>query len=107
MTTEKILLAVDRSPRAEAEASLVADTARGAHALVRLLHVPPEASAVHDTEGRVVAYADQEAASRTSEGLNFLRTLEVYFAGVPVESMCASATPWPRSSTRPKPSGRI
>jgi nucleotide-binding universal stress UspA family protein len=93
MTTKKILLAVDRSPRAEAEASLVADTARGAHAAVRLLHVAPEASAVYDTEGRVVIYADQEAASRTSEGLDFLRALEVYFAGVPVESIVRFGDP--------------
>lgn len=54
MRVKRILLAVDRSPRAEAEASLVADTARGAHATVRLLHVVPEASAVHGPEGWVV-----------------------------------------------------
>jgi nucleotide-binding universal stress UspA family protein len=41
MTTKKILLAVDRSSRASAMAGLVADTARGAHAAVRLLHVAP------------------------------------------------------------------
>jgi nucleotide-binding universal stress UspA family protein len=86
MTTKKILLAVDRSSRALAMADLVADTARGAHATVRLLHVASEPSAVHDAEGRVVVYADQESASRTSEGLDYLRALEIHFEGVPVES---------------------
>ncbi len=51
MPTKKILLAVDRSPRADAVAAIVADTARGAHAIVRLLHVAPEPSAVHNAEG--------------------------------------------------------
>ena len=45
MTIKRILLAVDRSPRADVVASLVADTARGAHATVRLLHVAPESFA--------------------------------------------------------------
>lgn len=78
----------------------MADTARGAHATVRLLHVAAEASAVHGPEGRVVAYADQEAASRTSEALDFLRTLEVHFAAVPVESVVRFGDPPPRSSTK-------
>jgi nucleotide-binding universal stress UspA family protein len=93
MTTKRILLAVDRSPRADAVASLVADTARGAHATVRLLHVASQPSAVHDAEGRVVVYADQEAASRTSEGLDFLRTLEIHFGDVPVESIVRFGEP--------------
>ena len=54
MTTKRILLAVDRSPGADAVANLVADTARGAHATVRLLHVASQPSAVYDAEGRVV-----------------------------------------------------
>jgi len=93
MATKKILLAVDRSARAEAEANLVANTARGAHATVRLLHVASEASAIHDTDGRVVVYADQETASRMGEGLDFLRTLEIHFAGVPVESVVRFGDP--------------
>jgi nucleotide-binding universal stress UspA family protein len=93
MTTKKILLAVDRSPRADAVAAIAADTARGAHATVRLLHVAPEPSAVHDAEGRVVAYADQETESLTSEGLDYLRTLEVHFGDVPVESIVRFGDP--------------
>ena len=93
MTTKKILLALDRSSRVEAVANLAADIARGAHATVRLLHVVSDASAVHDREGRVVVYADQEAASRTSEGLDFLHTVEAHFGGVPVESVVRFGDP--------------
>jgi nucleotide-binding universal stress UspA family protein len=93
MTTKKILLAVDRSSRALAMAGLVADTARGAHATVRLLHVASKPSAVHDAGGRVVVYADQESASRTSEGLDYLRSLETYFQGVAVECVVRLGDP--------------
>jgi nucleotide-binding universal stress UspA family protein len=34
----------------------------------------------------VLAYADQEAKRLTAEGLDYLRTVEVYLDGVPVES---------------------
>jgi nucleotide-binding universal stress UspA family protein len=93
MTTKKILLAVDRSSRAPAMADLVADTARGAHAAVRLLHVAPEPSAIEDAHGRVVVYADQESASRASEGLDYLRALEMHFADVPMESVVRFGDP--------------
>jgi len=83
--TKRILMPVDRSPRADAVAAIVAETACGSHATVRLLHVAPEPSAVQDAKRRVVAYADQEMESLTCEGLDYLRTLEVHFAGVPVE----------------------
>ena len=46
MTTKRILVAVDRSPRADAVAAIAADTARRAQATVRLLHVAPEPSAM-------------------------------------------------------------
>ena len=93
LTIKKILLAVDRSPRADAVADLVAATAQGAHATVRLLHVASEPSAVQDSEGRVIAYADQEAASRMCEGLDFLRALEVHFGDVPSESVVRFGDP--------------
>jgi nucleotide-binding universal stress UspA family protein len=93
MATKRILLAADRSPHADAVAAIVADTARGAHATVRLLHVAPEPSAVQNAEGRVVVYADQETESLTSAGLDFLRTLEGHFGGVPVESVVRFGDP--------------
>jgi nucleotide-binding universal stress UspA family protein len=93
MTTKKILLAVDRSSRADAVAAIAADTARGARATVRLLHVAPEPSAVQIADGRVVVYADQETESLTSAGLDFLRTLEIHFGDVPVESVVRFGDP--------------
>lgn len=93
MTTKRILLAVDQSPRADAVATIASETARGAHATVRLLHVAPEPSAVQDAHGRVVVYADQETASLSSQGLDYLRGLEVHFAGVPVESLVRFGDP--------------
>jgi nucleotide-binding universal stress UspA family protein len=93
MTTKRILLAVDRSPRADAVATIAAETAQGAHATVRLLHVAPEPSAVYDAHGRVVVYADQETESLRSQGLDYLRGLEVHFAGVPVESVVRFGDP--------------
>ncbi|HEY7653478.1 MAG TPA: universal stress protein [Methylomirabilota bacterium] len=93
MTTKKILLAVDRSPRADAMAAIVADTARGAHAAVRMLHVATAPSAVHDAEGRVVVYADQETESLTGEGLDYLHALEPHFHDVPVESIVRFGDP--------------
>jgi nucleotide-binding universal stress UspA family protein len=93
VATKRILLAIDQSPRADAVAAIAADTARGAHATVRLLHVAPEPSAVQDAHGRVVVYADQETESLISEGVDFLRTLEVHFSGVPVESVVRFGEP--------------
>jgi nucleotide-binding universal stress UspA family protein len=58
-----------------------------------LLHVAPEPSAVQNAEGRVVVYADQETESLTSAGLDFLRTLEGHFGGVPVESVVRFGDP--------------
>ncbi len=93
MTTRRILLAIDQSPRADAVATIAAETARGAHAAVRLLHVAPEPSEVHDGQGRVVVYADQESESLSSDGLDFLRGLEAHFVGVPVESVVRFGEP--------------
>jgi nucleotide-binding universal stress UspA family protein len=93
MTTKRILLATDRSPRADAVATIAAETARGAQAVVRLLHVAPEASEVHDGQGRVVVYADQESESLSSQGLDYLRGLEAHFTGVAVESVVRFGDP--------------
>jgi nucleotide-binding universal stress UspA family protein len=91
--TKRILMPVDRFPRAEAVAAIVADIARGSHAMVRLLHVAPQPSDVQDAKGRVVAFVDQEMESLKYEGLNALRPLEVYFSGLPVESVVRFGDP--------------
>jgi nucleotide-binding universal stress UspA family protein len=93
MTTKRILLAADRSPRADAVATIAAETARGAQAVVRLLHVAPAASAVHDGQGRVVVYADQESESLSGQGLDYLHVLEAHFTGVAVESVVRFGDP--------------
>jgi len=92
MTTKRILLAADYSPRADAVAAVVADTARGAHATVRLLHVTAPPSAVQDAHGRVVVYADQETESLRSQGLDYLNALAMHF-DVPVESVVRFGDP--------------
>jgi nucleotide-binding universal stress UspA family protein len=81
--TKRILMPVDRFPRADAVAAIVADIARGSHAVVRLLNVAPQPSSVQDAKGRVVAFVDQEMESLKCEGLDALRPLEVYFRGLP------------------------
>jgi nucleotide-binding universal stress UspA family protein len=91
--TKRILMPVDRSPRADAVAAIVADCARGSYATVRLLHVAPEPLAVLDAKDRIVAYADQEMERLTCEGLDYLRTLEVHFGGVPMESIVRFGDP--------------
>ena len=93
MATKRILLAVDRSPRADAVATIAAETARGAHAAVCLLHVAPEPTEVRDPRGQVVVYADQETESLRSQGLDYLRGLEAHFAGLPVESVVRFGDP--------------
>lgn len=90
---KKILLAVERLARADAAAKLVAQTARRAHATVRLQHVAPELLAVQDDEGQVVAHAESKATGCTSQGLDFLQALEVHFAGVPVQSVVRFSDP--------------
>jgi nucleotide-binding universal stress UspA family protein len=93
MATKRILLAVDRSPRADAVATIAAETARGAHAAVCLLHVAPEPTEVRDPRGQVVVYADQETESLRSQGLDYLHGLEPHFAGLPVESVVRFGDP--------------
>ncbi|HSE06725.1 MAG TPA: universal stress protein [Methylomirabilota bacterium] len=93
MATKRILLAVDRSPRADAVATIAAETARGARAMVCLLHVTPEPAEVRDPRGQVVVYADQETESLRSQGLDYLRGLEAHFAGLPVESVVRFGDP--------------
>jgi len=90
---KRILLPIDPSPRADAVAAIAADTARGSHATVRLVHVAPEPSAVEDADGRVVAHADQEMESLSSNSLDSLRRLEAHFTGLPVESVVRFGDP--------------
>lgn len=82
---KRILVPLDQSTESEAVVELVAQMARGGGASVRLLHVAPSPRNLVDVEGRVLAYADQEATRLEVEALDYLRAVEVQLDGVPVE----------------------
>jgi nucleotide-binding universal stress UspA family protein len=50
-----------------------------------LLHVSPTPQSRVDEDGRVVAYADQEMTRLQHEALDYLRSIEVQCAEIPVE----------------------
>jgi nucleotide-binding universal stress UspA family protein len=81
---KRILVPLDRSELAETILPLVAGLARGAGATVRLLHVAPVPENVASTEGRIVAYADQEMERLEREHLNHLRGVAARL-GLPAE----------------------
>lgn len=83
---KRILVPLDRSALAESVVPIVMDTARGAQAVVRLLHVAPEPTNQTDAGGRVVAYSDQEMERLRNEGLDYLHSVEAQFSGIFIES---------------------
>ena len=85
---------LDETVQAEGVLDMVADMARGAGATVRLLHVAPVPDNVV-SDGRIVAYADQEAARLENEGLDYLRAVEVRMNNFPVESAVRFGDPMP------------
>jgi nucleotide-binding universal stress UspA family protein len=78
---KRILVPLDQSPAAEAVVPIVADTARGSGATVRLLHVAPVPQNHLSEAGRALADADQEMERLETEGLDYLRTVEMQFDG--------------------------
>lgn len=86
---KRILVPLDETVQAESVLDMVADMARGAGATVRLLHVAPAPDNVV-SDGRVVAYADQEGARLENEGLDYLRPVEVRMNASPWRARCAS-----------------
>jgi nucleotide-binding universal stress UspA family protein len=90
---KRILVPLDHSREAECLVPFVADAARGAHAVVRLLHVAPVPEGVTDWHGRVVAYADQEMQRLEAEGLDYLHAIELQFGDVPIESVVRFGDP--------------
>ena len=92
---KRILVPLDQSEVAEAAVPVVADTARGAQATVRLLHVAPVPGNRLDEHGRVVAYADQEMERLRSEGLDYLHAVEAQLPGIPVECAVRFGDPVP------------
>lgn len=91
---KRILVPLDQSPAAEIVVPLVADIARGSGATVRLLQVAPVPRNGVSEKGRVLAYADEETARLEAEGLDYLRTVEMQFAGAgDVESVVRFGDP--------------
>src|SRR5438477_641056 len=82
---KRILVPLDQSPLAEAVLPLVGEVARGSGATVRLLRVAPIPDNRVDAEGRVIVWAAQEVTRLEAEGKDYLQTLELQLAGVPVE----------------------
>ena len=78
---KRILVPLDQSPVAEVVVPLVAAIARGSGATVRLLQVSPVPRNRVSEEGRVLASADQEMGRLETEGLDYLRTVEMQLDG--------------------------
>ncbi len=71
---KRVLVPLDGSLEAEQVIGLVADLARGGSS-VRLLHVAPLPDNVV-SDGRIVAYADQEGARIERQVVDYLRVIE-------------------------------
>jgi universal stress protein A len=82
---KRILVPLDHETEHPAILTLVADLARGAGASVKLLHVEPVPANVDATDGRVVAYSDQEMDRMEREWLASLRPVEPLLEGVTAE----------------------
>ncbi len=82
---KRILVPLDQSPHAEAVLPLVGEVARGSGATVRLLHVASIPDNRVGPGGRVIVWAAQEMTRLEAEGKDYLRTLELQLAEVPVE----------------------
>jgi nucleotide-binding universal stress UspA family protein len=93
MMAKRILVPLDGSESAEVAASLAADLARGSGGGVRLLQVHPVPEHRVDSNGRVVAFADQEMERLSAEGRDYLETVEGRLGAVPAESIVRFGKP--------------
>ncbi|HKZ04241.1 MAG TPA: universal stress protein [Methylomirabilota bacterium] len=82
---KRILVPLDGSTTAEAVLSLIGELARGAGAEVKLLHVAPMPENQYGKDGYLIAYADQEMARLEAQHRDYLASVEVCLANVPVE----------------------
>jgi len=82
---QKVLVPLDGSAGSETVLPTVRELARAEGATVRLLHVsaPPDSVIVN---GRVIAYADQEAARIEQEVLAYLRKVAAELSGLEIEA---------------------
>ena len=82
---KRILVPLDVATDHESILPLVADLARGSGATVRLLHVAPVPEMVVNSEGLIIAYADQETRRLETEWLDAVHASDALLSGVPVE----------------------
>lgn len=82
---QKVLVPLDGSAGSQAVLPTVEELARAEGARVRLVHVAPSPESVI-MNGRVIAYADQEAARIEQEVLAYLRKVAAELSGLEVEA---------------------
>ena len=90
---KRILAPIAARERRASIVPLIFALAQGGGATVRLLRIFPVPHRVIGPRGETVAYADQEMARLTAEGLDDLRRLEVELDGIPVESVVRFGEP--------------
>jgi len=90
---KRILMPLDQSREAGCLVSFVADAARGAQAVVRLLHVTAMPEGFTDQYGRIVVYADQEMQRLEAEGRDYLQAMELQFGDARIESVVRFGDP--------------
>lgn len=90
---KRILTPIGLMERGAAIVPVVSALAQDAGSTVRLLRVFSVPEHVVDSDGRTVAYSDQEMARLTSEGLDDLSRIEAQLEGVPVESVVRFGEP--------------
>ena len=93
MMAKHILVPLSNRESARAIVPVVSALARGGGASVRLLQVFPLPEPILGPYRRVVAYADQEMQRLTAAGLDDLRTAEIEFHDVPLESVVRFGDP--------------
>lgn len=90
---KRILVPIDARERSETIVPVVAVLAHGTGATVRFLRVFPVPDRVVDPHGKTIAYADQEMARLTAQGLDELRRIETQMDGIPVENVVRFGEP--------------
>ena len=90
---KRILVPLDQSLEAESVVPLIVDAARGSGATVRLLHVAPISESPIDQTGQAIADADRERERLESEGMDYLRAVELQFGEAPVECVVRFGDP--------------
>jgi nucleotide-binding universal stress UspA family protein len=90
---KRILVPIDVHEGSEAIVPVVAPLARHSGAAIRLVRVSPVPERVVGDYGRTIAYADQEMARLTAEGLDDLHRVESELHGIPVDSVVRFGDP--------------